>query len=45
MITQTVFLESPPEKVYDCLMNEKKHSEFIGANAKIEQKVNGSFSV
>src|SRR3989344_5153900 len=45
MINQTVFLEAPPEKVYDCLMNQKKHSEFTDANAKIDKRVNGSFSV
>jgi activator of HSP90 ATPase len=45
MISQTIFLEAPPEKVYDCLMNEKKHSEFTNASAKIEPEVNGSFSV
>jgi activator of HSP90 ATPase len=45
MIKQTVHFHAAPSIVYDALMDEKKHSEFIGASAKIENRVGGSFSV
>lgn len=45
MITQTIFLDAPPEKIYECLINEKKHSEFTNASAKIIPVVGGDFSV
>ena len=45
MIKQNVYFNAPPEIIYDILIDEKKHSEVIGAKAKIENKVGGKFSV
>ena len=44
MIKQVIKLPVSPKRIYDILMDEKKHSEFTGALAKIENKVGGKFS-
>jgi uncharacterized protein YndB with AHSA1/START domain len=43
-LRQTVVFNATPRKVYEALMNEKKHAAFTGAPAKISRKVGGSFS-
>ncbi|MGE5042009.1 MAG: SRPBCC domain-containing protein [Candidatus Levyibacteriota bacterium] len=45
MIKQSVHLNATPEDVYEALMDEKKHAEFTGASAQIENRVGGKFSV
>lgn len=45
MIHQIIHFHAAPSLVYDTLMDEKKHSEFTGASAKIENRIGGSFSV
>lgn len=45
MITQTIYFQATPEKVYNALMIEKEHAKFTGAGAEIENKVGGKFSV
>ncbi len=45
MIKQKIFIPASPNEVYDALMDEKKHSEFTQAKARIENKVGGKFSV
>jgi activator of HSP90 ATPase len=42
-IKQVVSIPASPEEVYDALMDEKKHSEFTGAKAKIDPRVGGKF--
>ena len=42
-IKQTFLIKSSPTKVYDAFMNEKKHQEFTGFTAKIENTVGGKF--
>lgn len=45
MIKQKVFIPASPNEVYDALMDQKKHFEFTGAKARIENKKGGKFSV
>lgn len=44
-IRQTVLFSVPPQKVYDAIMDEKIHSAFTGAKARIENRTGGKFSV
>jgi uncharacterized protein YndB with AHSA1/START domain len=44
-ITQIIKISAKPIKVYNALMDEKKHSQFTGAPATIESKVGGKFEV
>ncbi len=44
-IKQTVEFNSNPEDVYNALMDSKKHSQFTGAHAKIDNKIGGKFEV
>ena len=44
MIKQKIFIPASPKEVYFALMDEKKHSDFTGAKAKIENKKGGKFS-
>jgi activator of HSP90 ATPase len=37
--------KTKPQKVYEALMDEKKHAKFTGAGAKINPEVGGEFSV
>ena len=43
-ITQTVTLPGLPAGVYTALLNEKQHSAFTGAPAKIDARVGGAFT-
>lgn len=43
-IRQTVFFKTSPLKVYDALMDSKKHSVFTGDTAKIGRKVGEKFT-
>jgi uncharacterized protein YndB with AHSA1/START domain len=43
-IRQQMLLPAAPKKVYDALIDEKKHAGFTGAAAKISKKVGGAFS-
>lgn len=45
MIKQTIHFEATPSDIFDSLMDEKKHSDFTGAHAKIENRNGGRFSV
>jgi uncharacterized protein YndB with AHSA1/START domain len=42
-ITQVVTLPAPPAAVFAALMNEKKHTAFTDAPAKIDARVGGAF--
>jgi len=44
-IKQTATFNASPEKIYDLIMDEKKHAEFTGSKATISTKLNGKFSV
>jgi activator of HSP90 ATPase len=44
-IHQEVHFNATPKKVYDALMDSKKHAEFTGADAEIVAKVGGKFTV
>jgi uncharacterized protein YndB with AHSA1/START domain len=43
-IEHTVLIRATPARVYDALMNEKKHSQFTGEPAKIGPKAGAAFS-
>ena len=43
-ITQDEFFKAKPEEVYNAIMDSKKHAEFTGAAAKIDNKVGGKFT-
>lgn len=45
MIKQTHLFSATPEELYDIFIDDKKHADFTGAKAKIENKVGGKFSV
>ena len=44
VIRHTVTMGAPPRKVYEALMDEKRHARFTGAKAAISRKVGGAFS-
>ena len=44
-IKQSATFTAKAQDVYEALMDAKKHAAFTGANAKIDKKVNGKFSV
>jgi len=44
-IKQVVTFKSSPAKVYELIMDEKKHSEFSGSKAKVSKKPKGKFEV
>jgi activator of HSP90 ATPase len=44
-IKQTVEFKASPEEVYEALMDQKKHSAFTGADAKVSRRVGGAFTV
>lgn len=44
-IKQTATFTAKAQDVYEALMDAKNHAAFTGANAKIDKKVNGKFSV
>ncbi len=43
-IKQTVTFNAAPEKVYELLMDAKKHAAFTGADANMTSKVKGKFN-
>jgi activator of HSP90 ATPase len=44
IIKQTVTIGAAPKRVYEALLNEKKHAAFTGAKAVISPKLGGAFS-
>jgi activator of HSP90 ATPase len=44
IIKHAVTIGAAPKKVYEILINEKKHAAFTGAKAVISRKVGGAFS-
>lgn len=44
-IKHSVHFDATPHDVFDALMDSKKHAEFTGADARIDRKVGGTFSV
>ncbi len=44
-LKQTASFRATPHEVYEALMDEKKHAEFLGAGAKISRKIGGKFVV
>jgi activator of HSP90 ATPase len=44
-IRQTATFKASPEKIYDLIMDEKKHAEFTGSKVTLSPKLNGEFSV
>lgn len=44
-IRQTVEIGAAPGKVYEALMDSKKHTRFTGGKCVISRKVGGAFSV
>jgi|WetSurMetagenome_2_1015567.scaffolds.fasta_scaffold00545_9 activator of HSP90 ATPase len=44
-IRQTVRFKAAPEKIYQLIMDQKKHSAFTGSKAIISTKIKGRFSV
>lgn len=43
-IRQSTFIPASPDKVYEALMDSKKHSAFTGDTALISPRVGGTFS-
>jgi uncharacterized protein YndB with AHSA1/START domain len=43
-IRQTVTIKASPKKVFEALMDEKKHAAFTGMAATISRKTGGAFS-
>ena len=44
-VRQSIWLPAKPSEIFDAILDEKKHSKFTGAQAKILPKVGGKFSV
>jgi len=44
-ISQTESFEAAPIEIYNAFMDEKKHAEFTGSSAVIDNKVGGKFEV
>ena len=44
-ISQEAIFKVKPQEVYNAFMNSKKHAEFTGALAKIDDEVGGEFEV
>jgi activator of HSP90 ATPase len=44
-IRQTVYFDITPEKVYDLIMDQKKHAAFTGSKVTMSTDVNGKFNV
>lgn len=43
-LAHTVLIRATPAEIYETLMNEKRHSKFTGARARIQAKAGGAFS-
>ncbi|MDP4238343.1 MAG: SRPBCC family protein [Bacteroidota bacterium] len=44
-IRQTVTFEAPARKVYDLIMDQKKHAAFTGYKVSMSKKINGKFDI
>jgi activator of HSP90 ATPase len=44
-IKQSVTFAAKPEKVYQLIMDPKKHTAFTGSKASVSSKINGRFNV
>ncbi len=44
IIKQTVTIGASPKRVYEALIDEKRHAKFTGAKAAISRKVGGAFT-
>lgn len=44
-IKQSVIFDAPAKKVYDLIMDQKKHGDFSGSNVVMSKKVNGRFDI
>ena len=44
-VKQTITFKANPHKVYEALMDSRKHAKFTGSKASISRKVGGKFSV
>ena len=44
-IKQTITFDAPALKVYDLIMDQKKHAAFTGTNVRMSKKVKGKFDV
>ena len=43
-LQQSVIIKSTPRKVYETLMDSRKHSKFTGARARMSRKIGGKFT-
>ena len=43
-IRQSVTFDATPEKIYDLIMNQKKHAAFTGSKVTMSTKVKGKFN-
>lgn len=44
-ISQEIIIAASPQEIYDAFMDSKKHAGFTGSEARIENKIGGSFEV
>jgi activator of HSP90 ATPase len=44
-IKQTITFDAPAKKVYDLIMDQKKHAAITGSNVIMSKKVNGKFDI
>jgi activator of HSP90 ATPase len=44
IIKQTVTIGASPKRVYEALIDERKHAKFTGAKAVVSRKVGGAFA-
>ena len=44
-VRQSVTFRASPHKIYEMLMDSRKHSKFTGGKARISRKVGGRFSI
>jgi activator of HSP90 ATPase len=44
-IKQSVTFSASPEKVYQLIMDQKKHAAFTGSDVSMSTKINGKFNV
>jgi len=44
-IKQTVTFDAPPQKVYELIMDQKKHAAFTNSKVVMSKEINGKFDV
>jgi len=44
-IKQTITFDAPTQKVYDLIMDQKKHAAFTGSNVIMSKEIKGKFDV